>query len=112
MTTAQPNDDAPRTFPTVDELLAHEPTNAYVRALRAQGVHCYIAQGAGSAPLTTAENIKNRRIALKLTQTEAARRMGVVQSRWAQLESEVNSPTVATLHRAAKVLECKASELV
>jgi transcriptional regulator with XRE-family HTH domain len=48
--------------------------------------------------------IADRRCAAGLTQEAAARRMGVSQSVWADLEAARREPSLATIRRAAKAI--------
>ena len=61
---------------------------------------------------TTGQLILQHRKSLALTQQECANRLGVVHSRWADLEADRKSPTVRMLSRVAKVLGCTVADLV
>ena len=56
--------------------------------------------------MTTGQKIRELRLAAKLTQDQCAIRMGVVQSRWADIESDRHDATVGMLYRVAMVLGC------
>ena len=59
------------------------------------------------------DKMRQRREALGLTQTEAARRVGWKQSWWSGIESgKAGSITVDTLDAIAKALETKAAKLL
>ncbi len=62
--------------------------------------------------MTTAGKIRAARLKLGLTQVQAAERLGVAQSRWAEIESDRHSPTLRMLARVATALGVKAEELV
>ena len=62
--------------------------------------------------MTPGQNIAARRAALGITQAEAARRMGISQSYWADIEANRKSPSVRTLERIAKALGCTVADLV
>jgi transcriptional regulator with XRE-family HTH domain len=64
------------------------------------------------SPAAVGEKIKLRRLELGLTQTQAAKRMGVSQPRWVELESGEASPSVATPARVAAALGCQVKDLV
>ena len=60
------------------------------------------------------EVMENRRVALGLSQHEAARRAGLTgRQRWHNIESGRNANvTVGTLDRIAKALDCDPRELI
>lgn len=55
--------------------------------------------------MSIVEQIKARRLGLGLTQLQAAERMGVSQSYWADLESGRNPPLLGTLDRMAAAVD-------
>lgn len=58
------------------------------------------------------ENVKARRIALGLTQTELAERMRVSQPSIAGIEAGRRVPLLTTVEQVAEALECSALELL
>ncbi len=59
-------------------------------------------------------NLKKYRAKLKLTQEEAAEKADLSLNYWQRLEmtSQVNLPTLVTLGKIAKVLNCKLTDLL
>lgn len=62
--------------------------------------------------MTIGQRIKTRRLARKLTQAQAAKLLGVSQSRWADIEADKRDPTCGMLIRIADVLKCPAAALL
>jgi transcriptional regulator with XRE-family HTH domain len=62
--------------------------------------------------MTPGQNIRRHREIAKLTQVQAAAKMGCSQAYWSALERDKKSPTVRTLQKIARVLGCSASHLV
>ncbi len=60
----------------------------------------------------TASPIHTRRLALGLTQEQAARRAGIAQPSWARLERTDSDPKLSTLEVVAEALECTVAELL
>jgi transcriptional regulator with XRE-family HTH domain len=58
------------------------------------------------------ENVKALREELGLTQAEAAAKMKISQSSYAQVESGRCSPTIEMIARVAKALKCDPLELL
>lgn len=61
---------------------------------------------------TAGQMIKDRRQDMRLTQAQAAERIGMTQAQWASIEADRRSPTLDTLERVAKSLKCKTRDLV
>jgi transcriptional regulator with XRE-family HTH domain len=57
-------------------------------------------------------NVKNRRLARKLTQQQLAERVGRTQSLIAQIETGTYTPSLAMLARIAKALKTTLADLV
>ena len=59
-------------------------------------------------------NLKKHRSKLRLTQEEAAEKADISLNYWQRLEmtSQVNLPTLPTLGKIAKVLNCKLTDLL
>lgn len=58
------------------------------------------------------ERMKERRIALGITQAEAARRIGWKQSQWANTELGRNDPTTNTITLVSQALGVDADDLI
>ena len=56
--------------------------------------------------------IHDKRIAIKMTQAELAKAVGVSQAAVAQWENGQTSPTVSKLKQIARVLKCKVGDLL
>lgn len=56
--------------------------------------------------------IKEKRIALKLTQQELAQMLGVTQGAIAQWEKGLSFPTAKRMKMLAKILKCKIEDLL
>lgn len=54
---------------------------------------------------TFCDNVKARRLRLKLTQAEVAERLEIAQPTYAQIESGRNDPGLALISRVAEALE-------
>lgn len=61
---------------------------------------------------TFINNMRARRIELELTQSEAAAKMKIAQSSYAQIESGRRTPTLEMIERVAKALKCDPLELL
>ena len=62
--------------------------------------------------MKTGPQIKARRLRLKLTQAQAAKRYGCSQGYWCDLENDRKPHNTDTLMRVAAALECRLSVLL
>jgi len=58
------------------------------------------------------ENVRERRVALKLTQIELAEKLKIRQSTLSDIENGRHAPTLATVEKIAKVLKTTAKTLL
>lgn len=63
--------------------------------------------------MVNGKEVKRRRTKLKLSQQQAAERIGWTAQRWSDFENNRNSdPRVSTLVAVAKVLKCRIDQLL
>ena len=62
--------------------------------------------------ITTGQRIAGIRRAAGMRQADAARRAGMSQSQWSDIERDRKSPTIRTLQRVADALGCTLADLV